>query len=794
MARQISFICWLLWNKTIQLLIFLLLHDVYNIIAVSQEKISYVSCKEENPSNWSFWYEYEFVFVSTGTKCYTGCFDSNCTCSLMGSVLSSDCLDEKNRTSSKIPYSFDIRYLNWAYSALHDIKPGSFAMFESTLEILQLNNMHLTYLRPGVFGNLSRLEWLWLNDNFLFEIHPSLFEDLITLKWLWLNSNELHKLEPGIFEGLVKLHWLDLSNNQLSVISSHLLLELENLWCLDLKNNALVELPTNLFDHARNLTLLYLGKNKLQMIDYGLLNSMSNLYSLDFSHNDLNKIEPDAFRIADVKLWHLHLNDNSLDRLDPNIFQDIKYVRELALSKNRLVSLPSDIFKSQTQLQYLYLDHNQLRYLPHDVFRTMHQLKSLNLSSNYLLQVPSNIFIHCLKLEIVDLKQNPLEWIEERSVSEMNETTKLCVTQFSTCCFTSAHCLYDVPPSPYLTCKRLLPSQILRIAIWFISILTIIANCFSFYFNFWQRRQSIKIQKFLIINLSISDILMGIYLITLLAVDMYYKDYFPSHSDSWRGSVLCRIAGALSVLSSEASALLIMLISIDRFMGVKYTFSKYRLRTGSVRCMTFFLWLIALSVSITSFAFSGFDSDFYSVSEVCVGLPISRKSTFVKTKETISIKPAYFSFGVRVAEYTKADSDASMFFSIATFTGLNLLSFFIVGYCYISIFIEVRKSSKKSGRFPNVNEEIRMAMKMSLIVFTDFCCWVPIGALSILVQAGVVEIHPIAYAWIATFVLPINSSINPLLYTLGTIVSNKIHISRWRSKNRRGPSTEVELK
>ena len=70
-----------------------------------------------------------------------------------------------------------------------------------------------------------------------------------------------------------------------------------------------------------------------------------------------------------------------------------------------------------------------------------------------------------------------------------------------------------------------------------------------------------------------------------------------------------------------------------------------------------------------------------------------------------------------------------------------------------------------------------MAMKMSLIVLTDFGCWVPIGVLSVLVQTEALVVDPEAYAWIATFVLPINSSINPFLYTLASFLSNRINVS-----------------
>ena len=65
-----------------------------------------------------------------------------------------------------------------------------------------------------------------------------------------------------------------------------------------------------------------------------------------------------------------------------------------------------------------------------------------------------------------------------------------------------------------------------------------------------------------------------------------------------------------------------------------------------------------------------------------------------------------------------------------------------------------------------------MAVKMSMIVGTDFFCWMPIIILGILVQAGTITLTSDVYAWLVVFVLPINSSINPYLYTIVDAVTS----------------------
>ena len=368
-----------------------------------------------------------------------------------------------------------------------------------------------------------------------------------------------------------------------------------------------------------------------------------------------------------------------------------------------------------------------------------------------------------------------MQWIQRTTFEGFNSKTQVFVDHFATCCFvTKGLCFPKEPQSQFLSCGRMLPYDVIRFGIWVVSILAVFGNVFSFVARCKHWYKTNRVQFLIIANLSISDFLMGVYLIILLSADLYYAEYFPSHSELWRNSAVCKIAGSLSVLSSEASVFFITLISIDRFLCVKYPRSQYLSTIKSTCIIISTIWLLAFVISITTFVLSGVDSDFYFVSEICVGLPISRDHLYEINEKSIQIGTGIFEDAFAPApELRHAGNKVSMFFSLAIFTGLNLALFSVVAFCYTAIFISVRLSSKRAGLEVISNNEIRMAKKLFLLVLTDFCCWVPIGMLSILVQAGAVEADARAYAWIATFVLPINSALNPFLYTLGDVISDK---------------------
>ena len=68
---------------------------------------------------------------------------------------------------------------------------------------------------------------------------------------------------------------------------------------------------------------------------------------------------------------------------------------------------------------------------------------------------------------------------------------------------------------------------------------------------------------------------------------------------------------------------------------------------------------------------------------------------------------------------------------------------------------------------------MRLTRKIIAIVATDFVCVFPLIVLGILVQLRLIELPASVYAWSVTVVLPINSAINPYLYTIAEIIVNK---------------------
>ena len=265
-------------------------------------------------------------------------------------------------------------------------------------------------------------------------------------------------------------------------------------------------------------------------------------------------------------------------------------------------------------------------------------------------------------------------------------------------------------------------------------------------------------------------------MLIIASADIYFADQFPMYSESWRSGITCRIAGALSIISSEASVFFVTLISIDRFICIRFPFSTKKITKKLAIRLAGLTWILSILLGTIPSLLAGRNFKFYDNSHVCMGLPLALTKHYRTETDYIERITNITAFDLFVHEVPRNELDGlsnGLYFSVAVFLGLNCICYLIILACYIEIVRGVRKSSKRLGRSPDMNEQLRLTTKVTAIVATDFCCWFPIIILGILVQTRVISLSSSVFAWCVTFVLPINSAINPYLYTIAEIISKR---------------------
>ena len=301
----------------------------------------------------------------------------------------------------------------------------------------------------------------------------------------------------------------------------------------------------------------------------------------------------------------------------------------------------------------------------------------------------------------------------------------------------------DSPSDEFSSCDDLMKNKTLQICIWILGIPAFLGNLLVIIWRIVDKEEN-RVHSFLLTNLAVADMFMGVYLLTISIVDARWRGEYFKHDTKWRAGIGCQIIGVLSMLSSEVSVLILTVITMDRFICIIFPFKFKRLTYKSAVFTCAVVWILGVVISVIPitgidyFYDKSGDFGFYSRSAVCLPLQLSE------------------------------GTPAGWEYSASFFIGLNFVSFTFILVAYILMFWTVKRAAR-AVRSTSMNKESAMAKRLIFIVMTDFCCWMPIIIISILSLTGnFYDPDKIAFVWIAVFVLPLNSSLNPILYTFST--------------------------
>ncbi|KAK0051088.1 G-protein coupled receptor GRL101 [Biomphalaria pfeifferi] len=290
-------------------------------------------------------------------------------------------------------------------------------------------------------------------------------------------------------------------------------------------------------------------------------------------------------------------------------------------------------------------------------------------------------------------------------------------------------------------CDSLIGDMAKRILIWVIATVAIVGNIASLTYSlFFDRTKLIKVNFALFVAcLNISDLLMGVYLILIASMDIKYRGEYIYHEMSWRQSPLCQLAGILATMSSETSTVFIVLITVERFISVKYPHGEYRI-SSMIRYISIGLCFgLGLLLSVIPVMYPSMT--LYSNSGMCLGFPL-RKS-----------------------------SGPLWAFSVAVFVFFNSVLLFLIACGQFLIYRMILKhNARRSSTVRSTN--VSLASRLILVALSNIACFLPVSVIGILVLVSDYEVEENTYGWIVTLALPVNSALNPILYTAPRIYAS----------------------
>ncbi|XP_062589227.1 uncharacterized protein LOC134250885 isoform X2 [Saccostrea cucullata] len=502
--------------------------------------------------------------------------------------------------------------------------------------------------------------------------------------------------------------------------------------CRDLQHTSPAKLPAE-------LRFLNISENDFR---HGLpsLLHLVHLVRLFITNSGLKAIEPYSF--ANQKnLQVLDLGNNKITHLYSYAFTGLVSLKVLNLEGNHLLTEISDsAFVGLQKLPKFYLTNCRMWNIGEGTFAGLRSVHLLNISGNDIEYVSDFAFQNLSEVKVLDMRKNKIKQFSAKIFYGLSKLEKLFTDSYAFCCLKPGTVNVCLPKADeFSSCDDLMRNEFLSTCMWIMGFCSLLGNLGVFVFKVFFDKQTLKKgHGIFITNLSVSDFLMGVYLIIIASADKYYRGSYIWNDIQWRNSATCKLAGMLATISSETSVLLLCLMTIDRLIAVKFPLGQFRFtRRKALSCIGV-LWSTTVAMAAIPLIPGGyFEGEFYSRSVVCLALPLTR------------------------------DRPAGWEYSTAIFIILNFLLFVVIvlGQCMIYREISRSTGSIKSTR---KTQDMVIARGLFLVIFTDFICWFPIGIMGLLALRGHVVSGEV-YAWVAVFILPINSALNPFLYSFANL-------------------------
>ena len=428
--------------------------------------------------------------------------------------------------------------------------------------------------------------------------------------------------------------------------------------------------------NVHNLMHLNLSYCEIGNLSVDIIAFMRNLMILDLSHNLLKTVHSNTFN---------HQSRLHLLRLDGN---------------QRMLTIESEAFVGLTSLKSFKLTHLKIERLSKSSFASLF-LERLEIYESFIKHA-EEFALEQLHVQTVYLNTTTIEQVSPDMFKGMISLDLLVTDEFALCCIKPDFLLAEncFPQSDaFSSCADLIRNEVLRSLCWVISVFAIFGNSFSLIYNVVFQKDKYKIGFGLFVsNLAVSDFLMGIYLIIIAGADMYYRGEYGGYANSWRSSFLCKFAGTLAILSSEVSLLFIVLITLDRYIVVKFPFGNFRIDEKLSKQLSCIVWIVGITLSLIPLIFTSFTKhQIYSNAGVCLTLPL--------TKEKF---PGWI-------------------YSVCVFIGLNFLLTLLIILGQWMIYHEVISTQASiTKHVAGRKTDLKIARKLLLVALTDLFCWFPV--------------------------------------------------------------------
>ncbi|XP_045552074.1 leucine-rich repeat-containing G-protein coupled receptor 6 [Salmo salar] len=663
------------------------------------------------------------------------------------------------------------------------------------LQAMTLALNHITHIPDHAFSNLSSLVVLHLHNNQIQTMGERCFQGLLSLETLDLNYNNLPEF-PTAIRTLAKLQELGFHNNNIRAIPERAFMGNRQLQTIHFYENPIQSVGRSAFQFLPKLHTLSLN-GATQIRDFPDLKGTTSLETLTLTRAGLSTL-PQRLCLQLPRLRVLELSHNQIEDLPS--FYHCSALQEIGLQYNNIRRIERNTFQQLSSLRSLDLSFNSIEWIHPDAFISFHSLTKLDLSENGLTSLPvgglgglthlklkGNMELYedfspelFTRMRVVEMPYayqccvygscdtyKSISQLETEQSSEEEELDQRTVALYPI----HTDTLYDPDledlqmelqesklqtniqcspvPGPFRPCDSLLGSWLVRVALWCISIVSLLGNSLLL-LSLFGSAGYLSPLRFTTACMAAANLLTGVCTCTLALVDAVTLGEFGRHGARWESGPGCQVTGWVWVFASEASVLLLTLAAVQ--CGVSVTCARAYGKApshGSVRTCAFF----CLTLSLTLASLPLVNVGEYGSSPLCLPSPLHPPSS--------SHLPSSLGFPLSLIM-------------------MNTLCLLIVTVSYIRLYWELLRGECE-GLW-----DCSMIKHITWLIFINGLLYIPVAFLSLCSLLGLLSLGEEVLKAVLLLLQPLPSCLNPLLFLLFT--RDHTHFLFWPH-----PKTRPEL-
>jgi len=352
---------------------------------------------------------------------------------------------------------------------------------------------------------------------------------------------------------------------------------------------------------------------------------------------------------------------------------------------------------------------------------------------NPIIQLSADSFLPLISLQSISLQEIEIAAISVDMFAKSSRLDFAYFKNFRYCSYVANASKCQPNSDGVSSFADLISNSGHRICLWIIACVTLLGNAMVLGGRGLAKTEN-RILVLFVKNLAAADLCIGVYLLCIGERDQRFRGEYNQHGHEWMTSWQCTCLRLLAVTTSEVSLLLLTFMSVERFVSISQPFGERTLSFRAAVISIALIWATGSALALVPVLYWNEMGSHHGSNGLCFPLHIH---------EPKALGWQYSSF---------------------LYIAINGTCMLVIVAVYTSLFVSIRRTRNATSLVTN---EIEIAVRFFFIVLTDCLCWLPTVVLKILALSDV-HIPANLYAWFVVFILPVNSAINPILYTFTT--------------------------